>query len=256
MSLSFERRASGELLLLLHAFGMSRFAWKPVADRLAAERELILVDLPGHGDSPLQDGIPPSPLGYAQAVVRLLDELGLDRVHVAGSSIGGWTALEIAKLGRAKSVVALAPAGFWPDEQPLYRRVRFRVEHFGAKVGAPLARLLLRSRLGRRALLGETVATAGDLSPEDAIALMSDFGRIQQIGEHGRHRRGHFQGGQSLDIPVTVVWGGQDRLIKEGSRRLDELPASARVVELPGAGHLMAWDRPEAVADAILRGSS
>ena len=115
----FERCGTGEPLVLIHGTGGSRSNWGPVVDRLAAHRDLLLVDLPGHGGSdPPPAGIPHTPIGYAQVLAGLLDELAIDSAHTAGNSAGGWTALELAKLGRARSVVGLAPAGLWPRRDP------------------------------------------------------------------------------------------------------------------------------------------
>ena len=113
-NLAFDRTGEGQPLLLLHGTGSSRGVWKPVIPLLAGEREVIALDLPGHGASPLVAGIEPTPIGYAPVVASILDRLALASVDVAGNSVGGWTALELAKLGRARSVVALDPAGLWP----------------------------------------------------------------------------------------------------------------------------------------------
>src|SRR5215210_1543335 len=108
------REGRGEPLLLVHANGMSRLAWRPVLPFLRDQREVIAIDLPGHGMSPpAPPHVVPAPPGFAYLLGQLLDELGIDCAHVAGNSIGGWTALELAKLGRARSVVALGPAGLW-----------------------------------------------------------------------------------------------------------------------------------------------
>src|SRR5437763_386393 len=108
---AFERRGAGEPLLLVHGTGLSRQVWDPVVGTLSERRELLLVDLPGHGHSPPPaPQVEPTPIGYARALAALLDELQLEMVDVAGNSVGGWTALELAKLGRARAVVALAPA--------------------------------------------------------------------------------------------------------------------------------------------------
>src|SRR5256886_844180 len=88
----FARRGAGEPLLLIHGTGGSRSHWRPVVDLLAPHRDLVLVDLPGHGESdPPPAGTPHTPIGYAQVLARLLDELGLDSAHAAGNSVGGWT---------------------------------------------------------------------------------------------------------------------------------------------------------------------
>src|SRR5438128_680829 len=104
--IGFERIGRGEPLLLVHGTGLSRQVWDPVVGLLSERRELLLVDLPGHGKSPPPPAhIEPTPIGYAQVLAELLDELELETVHVAGNSVGGWTALELAKIGRARSVV-------------------------------------------------------------------------------------------------------------------------------------------------------
>src|ERR687895_2446628 len=113
--IAYERHGHGEPLLLLHGTGGSRRHWAPVRPRLAERHELLAVDLPGHGDSdPPPDDGDHTPVGYAATLARFLDEIGIGAVHIAGGSVGGWTALEMAKVGRARSVVAIAPAGLWP----------------------------------------------------------------------------------------------------------------------------------------------
>src|SRR5918997_2658945 len=98
--LSYEREGSGSPLLLVHGTGSSRAVWRPVAPLLSSEHELVLVDLPCHGGSALPpEGVAPTPIGYAPLQADLLDSLALETVHAAGISIGGWTSLELAKLG-------------------------------------------------------------------------------------------------------------------------------------------------------------
>jgi pimeloyl-ACP methyl ester carboxylesterase len=91
-SVALERTGSGDPLLLIHGTGGTRGHWDPVRDRLAAQRSLLLVDLPGHGQSPSPRGTPSNPIGYARTLAGVLDELGHSSVHVAGNSVGGWTA--------------------------------------------------------------------------------------------------------------------------------------------------------------------
>jgi pimeloyl-ACP methyl ester carboxylesterase len=114
-------------LLLIHGTGGSLRVWDPVVPLLAARRTVISVDLPGFGASPplMPSGPPPTPAGFAVVLADLLRQLGHSTAHVAGNSVGGWTALEMAKLGAARSVVArsvvaLSPAGLWARRAPLY----------------------------------------------------------------------------------------------------------------------------------------
>src|SRR5437867_3114573 len=109
--LAYERHGSGDPLVLVHGVTHRRQAWYPVLDELAEQREVVLVDLPGHGQSPpfVTHG-----LSVKDALRRdfegFLDELGLDDPHIAGNSLGGLVALHAGANGRARSVTALSPA--------------------------------------------------------------------------------------------------------------------------------------------------
>lgn len=163
---AIERRGEGEPLLLLHGTGGSRAHWRPVVDQLAPHRELLLVDLPGHGGSDLP-WRPEShtPIGYAGVLAPLLDELGIETAHTTGNSVGAWTALELAKLGRARSVVALAPAGLWPKRDPWRCTVQLWTEHKMGRLFAPIVPRLMRTELGRSALLRNTLAKPRQIPP-------------------------------------------------------------------------------------------
>ena len=254
VTLAHDRLGSGPPLLLLHAFGLSRAAWNPVVPLLAPERELLLVDLPGHGKSPMPPaGTPPSPEGYALEVARLLDELEIDSVDVCGNSIGGWTALELAKLGRAQSVVALSPAGLWPRESR-YRRMRFLVDHYTSRLAPWAMRGALRTEIGRRLILGEVLDRPDRLTDTEALRFVEDFSRVKDLPAHLRAWRGKcFEGGEGIEVPVSIAWGGRDRLMPPKRRSRDGLPAHAHWFEVPDCGHVMAWDAPNLVAGTVLR---
>src|SRR4051812_49201320 len=109
--LRFSRRGAGPPLLLIHGLGASRAAWAPVVPELARRFDVITPDLPGFGSSaPLPPGDEPHPARLAAAVAELLDDLHLERPHVVGNSVGGWVALELARLRPTSSVTLLSPA--------------------------------------------------------------------------------------------------------------------------------------------------
>src|SRR4051794_1964269 len=94
---AFTRRGSGAPLVLLHGIGMSRAVWEPVLPALAERFDVVTVDLPGFGGSaPLPPDVEPHPAALASAVAEFLDDLGIERPHVAGNSLGGWVGLELA----------------------------------------------------------------------------------------------------------------------------------------------------------------
>jgi pimeloyl-ACP methyl ester carboxylesterase len=129
--LNHVRHGHGDPLILLHSLGGSLIQWSPVMDRLAAEREVIALDMPGFGESAeLPEGVSPRAANLATAVLDFYDALGIEGTPaVAGISLGGWVAVECARQGGASAVVALCPAGFWkrsPEEsnRALARRRR------------------------------------------------------------------------------------------------------------------------------------
>ena len=113
--LAFDLQGCGPPLMLLHGTNSSRSIWKPLLAHLSNQREVITVDLPAHGESPPTSFAPPD---WANDVAALLDHLGLERLAVVGHSSGGWTALELAKLGRVSGALALTPAGLWQKHSP------------------------------------------------------------------------------------------------------------------------------------------
>jgi pimeloyl-ACP methyl ester carboxylesterase len=230
--------------------------WKEVVGPLSAERELLLVDLPSHGASdPPPPGVPHTPIGYAEVLGGVLDELGLDSAHVAGNSVGGWTALELAKRGRARTVVALGPAGLWAGRDPWRCVFQLWSQHKLGRVFGRITPPLLRSPVGRTLLMSGTVGQPRRMPAEDAIEMFETYAGTPGFDAHlSQTRRQRFAGGSGLEVPVTIAWGERDRLVPGKARLLDELPPQARVVSLPGCGHVPMWDDPELVARTILRG--
>ena len=253
--IAHERHGEGEPLLLLHGTGGSRRQWNPVRPRLAAHHELIAVDLPGHGDSdpPPCDGSH-SPLGYAATLAGFLDEIGVAAAHIAGGSVGGWTALEMAKLGRARSVVAIAPAGLWPRRDPWRCSVKLWAMYRLGRLTRPLTERALRSETGRTRLLRGTVAKPLQLSPEEARDLIETYNSTATLTKHlAQTRRARFRDGASIRAPVTVAWGDDEQLIPPSARTQDELPSHTKTVTLSGCGHIPFWDDPVQVAHTVLK---
>jgi pimeloyl-ACP methyl ester carboxylesterase len=171
--LAFTRSGAGAPLALLHALGLSRRAWAPVVPELARHFDVIAVDLPGFGDSePLPAPVEPRPAAPAAAVAGLLDELGVRAPHLAGNSLGGWVALELARIRPAASLTLLAPPGLWRGRTPLYCRASLRASRWLARHATrPLSRLV-SYRLGRALVLGQTHGRPMRLPPEEARAAI------------------------------------------------------------------------------------
>src|SRR5262249_37735523 len=177
MGLAFERHGSGPALVLLHGVGHRRQAWGAVLERLTTCRDVILVDLPGHGESPpWRRAGRPVVEALLDGLLGLLDELALDRPHLAGNSLGGRLALEAGVAGRAATVTALSPAGFWRgDGDARYAGAIFKIMEFGGARLQPLAPALSRSTAGRALIYGAIVSRPSRMSPEQARGDMAAF---------------------------------------------------------------------------------
>src|SRR3954453_717030 len=112
MALDLHRAGSGAPLVLLHGIGHTWRGWKPMLPLLEGRFDVLAVDMPGFGYSePLPEGVDSTPEALADAVEDEMGRAGFDRAHIAGNSLGGWVALELARRGRAETVTAISPAG-------------------------------------------------------------------------------------------------------------------------------------------------
>jgi pimeloyl-ACP methyl ester carboxylesterase len=255
MSVVYERCGTGEPLLLLHGIGHRRQAWDPVTHLLAAEREVIAVDLPGFGDSPaLPEGVAYNLPAVVPALAALCEALGIDRPHVAGNSLGGLLALALGREQLVRSVTALSPAGFWNEAERRYAFGVLRGMRAGARLlPLPAVEQLSRTTWGRAALTGTVYARPGRRSPQAVVA--ETRGLREATGFHATLAAGRavLFTDDVPGIPVTIAWGTRDRLLvrRQGVRAKYAIPG-ARLVRLPGCGHVPMNDDPALVARVIL----
>jgi pimeloyl-ACP methyl ester carboxylesterase len=254
-SINHHREGEGPPLVLLHGIGHHWQAWKPVIGLLAREFDVIACDSPGFGRSaPLTAGIEPTIPAYVDAFEWFFAELGLERPHVAGNSMGGAIALELARRRAVHSACAFSPAGFWTTPER-----RFCQLSLGAIAAIPRpARALVtaaaRTRTGRVALFSQTFGYPARLPAEEAVATLADAWAAPAFAdalEAFRHYR--FAAPEDLRAtPVTIAWGARDRLLPyrlQAPRARKLLPWATHVTL--GAGHVPFYDDPAAVAEVI-----
>lgn len=256
--LAFERHGDGPPLVLLHGVGHRRQAWYPVLDRLTPHRQVILVDLPGHGESPplLTNGQPVVDAMLAK-VLAFLAELDLHRPHIAGNSLGGRLALEAGAAGKVATVTALSPAGFWRSAgEARYARAVFKVMQVAGETLLPIAPAVARSRAGRALTYSAIVSRPGQLSPEQAAGDMAAFVAAKDALNVVLAGLPPFASHLPSGLPVTIAWGTRDRLLplRQILKAKAWLP-DARLLRLPGCGHVPMTDDPALVAKVLLGGS-
>jgi pimeloyl-ACP methyl ester carboxylesterase len=259
VTLNHFRRGAGPPLVLIHGIGSQWPAWKPVLDRLAAQREVIALDLPGFGASaPLPSGVTPTIEALADSVMELLEALEVSRPHAAGNSMGGWIALELARRGVTASATALSPAGFWNRREAAYSRASLRLTVRVARVLDPQADRLTASAAVRTLLFGQVVARPWRIPGPDAADALRALARSRAFDATlSAITATHFRGGQGIAVPVTVAWGQRDGLLipRQAHRAARAIPL-ARVLTLAGCGHVPMSDDPDRVVRVLLEGSA
>jgi pimeloyl-ACP methyl ester carboxylesterase len=255
----FHRGGSGEPLVLIHGYTGTWRNWVPVLPALEARHDVLAVGLAGHHcAAALPDGVEPSVPALADALERDLDAAGFETAHLAGNSLGGYLALELATRGRARSVVALSPGGGFEPGSRAERRVAalFRRQHRTAKAALPyVERIVARPRL-RRLAMRDLMRHGERVPPAEAVAMT--VGSLEcaireplmewVLRESGNTRLG------PIACPVLVAWGERDRILPQetcSTRLRRDLPQAEWCV-LPAVGHVPTYDDPELVARTIL----
>ncbi len=241
--------------MLLHGLGHSRRGWGPVLGALEAGHEVLALDLPGFGEAPpLPEGNAPTVPALADAVEREMDAAGFPTAHLAGNSMGGWISLELARRGRARTVVALSPAGGGNARERAYARNLMKSIWFAARAVSPLARAVAVPGPTRVLLFGTFYARPNQLTWDEATHML----RAYAGGPHFAEAcdllfSGRAEGLEEVRCPVTVAWGTRDFLLfpRQAGYFLARI-SQARHVPLERLGHIPMSDDPARVAAVIL----
>jgi pimeloyl-ACP methyl ester carboxylesterase len=253
------RQGSGEPLVLFHGILGSERMWSHVVPRLAAHHDTVALTALGHRTG---NPVPQRPVNITHVVddaERVLDSLGFSTAHLAGNSMGGWVAIELARRGRARSVCALSPGGFWRTRPQSDGGASDRTVHVlkrimkDTRMGRPLLPLLGLSQRFRRWAMAGNAINGDRLTRKEFIASADDvlgcvvaedlLGSKESIGPF-----------ESLPCPITIAWSARDRVLPlktAGALARAEMPG-ARFLVLEDVGHVPMFDDPELVARTIL----
>ena len=252
------RAGTGTPLLLLHGIGAIWRAWSPVLPYLEPHHDVIVPTLHGHaGGPPLDSEVAPSVQALVDGIEDELDRLGLAKVHIAGNSLGGWIGIELARRGRAQSLVLLSPAGAWRSPRRLRATahgVRFSVGALSRYSSRPEA--IAERRLLRWAMLAGQVAHPHRVTRESLVTYIHASAHSPAVEPLLRVLHLHPVGPlpADRDYPVRLVWAERDRVLPFkhfGSPMLERLPG-AELIRLSGVGHVPMSDEPARVAKLIL----
>ncbi len=255
------RAGEGEPLVLIHGFTATWRCWLPLLGELVPRFEVIAPTLHGHDGG---SAIPPhdQPFDVARAADLLeehLDALGVGTAHLVGNSMGGALALELAKRGRARSVVGISPAGgLRPGDEAGAKqviKVFARMQKTTSKSLGLLPKVMARPGLRRLAL--RDVMTRGHQVPAaEAIALARSSVRcdvVEDVFALLRAGEAMVRDLDKIDVPVLVTWAEKDRILPMDvhAPRLREEIRDLEFRVTPGVGHTPMWDDPGLFATSI-----
>jgi pimeloyl-ACP methyl ester carboxylesterase len=229
--------------------------WRHVVPLLQAKYEVFTPTALGHHGGKPATKRPARIEHVVDDIAAQIDELGHDRVHLAGNSMGGWVALELARRGRALSVCALSPGGMWTPNDENHRQVRRDLNGVTAQTVAarPVLPLLTRSARFRRWALRHTAQHGDRVGREEFLELADDVIGCTVLHEllNTDESCGFFE---SLPCPITVAWSAHDRILPlrtHGAFSRKVLP-DAEFKVLADVGHVPMFDDPRLVSETIL----
>lgn len=261
MEMHHVRRGTGKPLLLIHGLGGSWRSWQTILDPLAAEREVIAVDLPGHGDTPPLSG-ETSIRSLADSLAGFVKENNLNGVDVVGSSMGARLVLELARRGGVVGgVVSLDPGGFWQGWQIPYFYHSINLSIKLVRLLQPLMPALTGNVLGRSLLFAQFSARPWHIAPQVALDEMRSFAASPVFDEllynlaYGEEQEGAPRG--SIKHPLIIGWGRRDRVCLPSQTKLalEKFP-DAQLHWFEHCGHFPQWDKPRETVRLILNGTS
>ncbi len=245
--IAWEERGAGFPLVLVQGLGYARWGWEPVADRLAERFRVVLLDNRGIGASEA----PPGPYTVAELagdVIAVLDEAGIERAHVLGTSLGGMIVQEVALAAPERVerlvLVCTTPGGAnaapmpevtvrliaeAPTLEPLVALRRFVENALAPDPPDELVERILAHRISTAQPLPAWAAQAA------AGAAFDAWDRLP-----------------GLRVPTLVVHGTADVVVDPRNAELlaQRIP-DARSELFPGCGHLLYWEEPERFAEVV-----
>ena len=244
--------------MLLHGFMDTWRAWELVLPALERSHDVLALTLAGHAGGPAIEGDVHAGV-LVDAVEQALDVAGFETAHVAGNSLGGFVALQLAERGRARTVTALAPAGGWAPGDESYRdllRLQAAIRMV-ARTAAAHAEAVVSTEAGRRRAT-ELITSRFEHIPAELLAhqLVGVAGCTagSALTKHALSE-GWQLDAERIACPVRAVWGTDDRLLPWPAAaarfREDWLPQADWVV-LDGVGHCPQLDVPLETAELIL----
>ena len=244
-------RPGARAVILLHGFGASLHTWEPWAQALAGDLRVITLDTPGAGLTGADSTGDYSDERGMQVLLALMDQLGLASASLVGHSMGGRLAFRFAAAhpGRVDRLVLVAPDGFAspgfeygkaPDVPAVAWLMRYALPRL-------LLRMSLEPAYADRTLITEAVVTRyHDMMRAPGVrgALLERMAQLK-LNEPSSVLK-------TISAPTLLLWGEQDAMIPlTNAQDYLRVMQDARLVTLPGVGHLPHEEAPAASLPAV-----
>jgi pimeloyl-ACP methyl ester carboxylesterase len=238
-------------LVLLHGLAMSGNVWREVVPLVSGYHQVHTPTADGHRGGSAAQRRPATMTDMVDAAERYLDESGLDRPHLAGNSMGGFVAIELARRGRSATVCAFSPAGFWTTGDGFQKRAFGRLQRgvVMGRLSRPVLPLVYRSAKLRRLILRDIASHGDRISASRALEVIDDGIECTVLADLCA---ADFLMTR-LDpapCPITIAWGEKETFLCPGA--YDGRIPQASVNTLPDVGHVPMLDDPKLVARTIL----
>jgi pimeloyl-ACP methyl ester carboxylesterase/putative sterol carrier protein len=255
--ISYLQAGTGDPVICIHGLGGTKGSFLPTVAALANDYRVIAFDLPGFGDSDKPIAAPYNAAYFAQATTLLLDELGIEKAHVIGNSMGGRVALEMGfdHSDRVDRIVLLAPSLAWLRDRKWAAPLRLIRPELGLFQVAPrpvveavVKRVIPGARDGWTAI-GVDEFLRAYLSARGRAAFYAAARNIYLEEPHGDN--GFWTRLAALQAESLFVWGKRDRVVPiRFARHVEDVLPAARHVEID-CGHVPQAERPAETHQAV-----
>lgn len=254
MNLYHRVSGSGPTIILMHGVCHRAHAWDQVVPLLEDRFRVVVVDLPGHGESaalPDVGDVLEHMIGELTDLIAEIVPEG-ERPHVVGNSLGGFLALEVGARGLASSVTALSPAGFFrSDAEWRYTMTVFHsLRRAAGKLGRHLPVLTERAA-GRAVMMGVFCARPWRY-PAEAAAIDGEAIISNTVLDRADRRTFLFSAPVDEELPITIRWGRFDLVLPVRQVSLAARLFPQARVEISADGHVPMSDDPAGVAASIV----
>jgi len=242
-------QTADETVLMIHGYSSEKTVWMRFASHFTDKYRVLILDLPGHGETAFDPAIKYDTVSQAQRVVEAMDVLGIQRAHIVGNSMGGFISAQLAlhNPDRVQSAVLIDAAGIVAPQESdmakmlasgrnpfeIHSREEF-IEFYGMTMAQPpwLPRMIL-----------DYMADDYIVRRESLTRIFHDFHSTNFLDEHlGK-----------IHVPILILWGERDRLLHISSAAVwqNGIP-NAELITYPELGHMPMLEAPSKSADDVL----